>query len=71
MSTETTDNTGCCSGGGCGCRLDVYPTSIKCPECGYKLRLVGRAQLAEFRQNCTHCGYTGSRLSQEELGQLL
>lgn len=71
MSTEMTENTSCCSGGDCGCKTDVFPTSEKCPECGKRLRLVGKSQMAEFRLNCTGCGYTGSMLSREELGALL
>jgi hypothetical protein len=71
MSPEKTDNTGCCTDSSCGCRIDIYPVSAKCPECGQRLRLIGRAELAEFRPNCPHCGYTGSLSSQEELGELL
>lgn len=71
MSTEMTENTSCCSDSSCGCQLDVYTTSRKCPDCGKRLRLTGRAQLVEFRLACQNCGYTSSLLSREELGELL
>ena len=62
---------GCCAGSECGCRLSQFPTSRGCPVCGKKVRLVGRAQLAEFRLSCPGCGYQSRRLSQEELCELL
>ena len=65
----TEDN--CCSGGGCGCSLDVFTTSKECPSCGKRLRLTGRAQRLELRLNCQSCGFTGPLLSQEELHELL
>ncbi len=71
MSTEMTENTSCCSDSGCGCRLDVYPTSRKCPDCGKRLRLTGRAQQLELRLACQNCGYASHMLSQEEIGELL
>jgi len=70
MSTEMTENTSCCSDSDCGCRVDAYPTSRDCPNCGKRLRLTGRAQRLEFRLSCAHCGYTSPLLSQEELGEL-
>ena len=71
MSTEMTENTSCCSDDSCGCQTDVFPTTRKCPECGKKLRMVGRAQMLEFRLSCHNCGYAGPLLSREELGELI
>ena len=65
------ENRGSCSDSSCGCRVDVFPTSRECPDCGKRLRLAGRAQLAEFRLNCPNCGYNSPQLSQEELQELL
>ncbi|MFC1871363.1 hypothetical protein ACFLYF_03065 [Chloroflexota bacterium] len=64
------DNEGC-SGGGCGCNMSYFPTSRECPVCGERLRLAGRSQMAEFRLTCRHCGYQGSRLTQEELHEMI
>ncbi len=61
----------CCSGGNCGCHVDVFPTTRECPGCGKRLRLTGRAQLLEMRLACPNCGYQSPRLTTEELGELL
>jgi ribosomal protein S27AE len=71
MDIKAEENTDCCADGCCGCHIDAYPTSRECPQCGKRLRLAGRAQLAEFRLNCVSCGYTGPVLSMEEVGDLL
>jgi ribosomal protein S27AE len=71
MSTEMPEDSGYCTGGSCGCRIDVFPTNRECPGCGKRLRLAGRAQTLELRLNCQHCGYNSPRLSQEEIGELL
>ena len=71
MSADMTENTSCCSDESCGCRLDVYPTDRKCPECGMRLRLSGHAQNLELRLTCQNCGYASRMLSQEEIGELL
>lgn len=60
-----------CSGSSCGCRVDVFPTSKECPDCGKHLRLIGRAQSLEYRLNCQNCGYNSPLLCQEELHDLL
>ncbi len=60
-----------CSSPGCGCNLSAYPTNEKCPVCGARLRLEGRAERAEFRLACHQCGYQGDRLPQEEVARLL
>jgi hypothetical protein len=66
-----TDN-GCCSNGtSCGCRVDVFPTSRDCPDCGKKLRLTGSAQTLQLRLNCRNCGYSSALLSQDELREVL
>ena len=64
------EESGCCSDN-CGCRIDVFPTSRVCPDCGKRLRLTGRAQMLELRRNCQNCGYNSPLLSQEEIGELL
>jgi ribosomal protein S27AE len=61
----------CCNNNSCGCRVDVMPTSKECPGCGRRLRLTGRAERLEFRLNCPNCGYTSSKLSAEELHDLI
>jgi len=71
MNTETNENTSCCSDSSCGCRVDVYPTTRECPDCGKRLRLTGRAQLLELRLSCQNCGYASPLLSREEIGELL
>jgi predicted RNA-binding Zn-ribbon protein involved in translation (DUF1610 family) len=71
MGQEINENTGCCSGGDCGCRIDAYSTSRECPRCGRRLRLTGRAQLLEYRLTCSECGYAGPLLTPEEIGELL
>ncbi|MFH1652180.1 MAG: hypothetical protein ABID87_08815 [Chloroflexota bacterium] len=58
---------GCCSDASCGCHLDIFTTDEKCPECGGRLRLEGRAQQMSFRLACAQCSYHGPLLSQEEL----
>jgi len=71
MSTEIIQNSSCCSDNTCGCKTDVFPTDKKCPQCGKRLRLIGRAQLVEFRLSCNSCGYTGPLLSWKEISELL
>ena len=71
MNTEMNDNKDCCSDSSCGCRLDVYPTTRECPDCGKRLRLTGRAQIPELRLTCQTCGYTSPLLSTEEIGEVL
>ena len=66
-----TGDTGCCSGGDCGCGLSVFSTNRECPDCGKRLRLAGRLQRIEFRLSCLNCGYQSSLLSQEEIHELL
>ena len=65
------ENSGSCSDSSCGCRVDVFPTSKKCPDCGKRLRLTGRAQSLELRLSCQNCGYASPRLSREEICELL
>jgi len=65
------EDSGCCSDSSCGCQLDVFPTSEECPDCGKRLRLIGRAQLIKFRLSCQNCGYNSPLLSQEELREVL
>lgn len=71
MSTDMTENNGCCSDSSCGCRTDVFPTTAPCPDCGKKLRLTGNAQRVELRLSCPSCGHTSRLLSREEIGELL
>lgn len=65
------ENSGCCSNSNCGCRLDVWQTSRKCPNCGKSLCPTGRSRLLELKLNCNHCGYYSPILSQEELHELI
>ncbi len=64
------DSSGC-SDSNCSCRIDAFPTSRACPNCGKRLRLTGRAQLLELRLSCQGCGYSSPLLSQDEIGELL
>jgi hypothetical protein len=61
----------CCSGSSCGCHIDIIPTDKKCPECGGRMRLAGRAQLLELRLACQQCDYQSPLLSREELQEAL
>jgi hypothetical protein len=60
----------CCSGGSCGCRVDIFPTDRACPDCGKKLRLTGRAQTFQMRLNCPACGYNSEMLSPAEISEV-
>jgi predicted RNA-binding Zn-ribbon protein involved in translation (DUF1610 family) len=71
MEKEITENSSCCNNSSCGCHVDAYATSRECPCCGKHLRLIGRAQLLEFRLTCGSCGYAGPLLSRDELGELI
>ena len=71
MGRESTENTGCCSGGTCGCHIDAYPTDRECPQCRGKLRLTGQARRMELRLTCSKCGYAGPLLKPEEIGELI
>jgi hypothetical protein len=71
MNEKLTQDSGCCSGSSCGCRIDIYPTDKACPKCGKKLRLNGRAQTLEMRLSCRHCGYSSPLLSTAEISELI
>jgi len=71
MSTDMSENTSCCSDSNCGCHIDVFPTTMTCPDCGKKLRLTGKVQRVELRLSCQNCGYTSHLLSREEISELI
>ena len=71
MDGKMTEDSGCCSGGSCGCRIDVYPTRKTCPGCGKAMRVNGRAQTMELRLSCQHCGYNSPMLSAAEISELI
>ncbi len=66
-----TQNNQCCSDGNCGCKITIFPTDTRCPDCGRLLHLIGRSELVEFRLTCRHCDYQSSLLSKEELQEVL
>ncbi len=71
MHDEIKENCGGCSEGSCGCHVDIFATDQKCPQCGGRLRLAGRARTLEFRLACQGCNYQSPMLSREELGKVL